>query len=143
MMKMRKQEMLCFTIGVVLLIISNMNMVAPSDEAKSKPLAKTRVVLQNSIPNENVTIHCWSSENDLGTHNLAPNSIFSWHFRVNIRATTKFVCDILVYGDFFHISVFDGRIGNICQEYCLWKITKDGGPCLMIKGSRHSQDCYY
>ncbi|KAL3650334.1 hypothetical protein CASFOL_006737 [Castilleja foliolosa] len=130
------QEMLCFTIGVLLLIS---NMIVPSDQ--STPLAKTRVVLQNSDPDKNVTVHCWSSDDDLGTHELAPNTTFSWHFRVNLWGTTKFVCDFMTYAKIFHCTVFDDGIGNICQGYCFWSITTSYGPCLIVKGQRPI--CYY
>ncbi|KAL3650333.1 hypothetical protein CASFOL_006736 [Castilleja foliolosa] len=138
-MKSINQEMLCFsTIGVIVLLIIS-NMMAPSDQA---PLTKTRIVLQNRIPNQSALIHCWSSENDLGSHKLGPSAIFSWHFKVNIWGSTKFVCDFTTsYYSLMRSTVFNNNISGICHEYCLWAITKDHGPCLV--GHARGLLCYY
>ncbi|KAL3650335.1 hypothetical protein CASFOL_006738 [Castilleja foliolosa] len=135
-MKISEQKMLSVTIGVVLLLISNM--LTPSDQVT--PLAKTRVVLQNLIPKQNVTIHCWSSDDDLGTHQLAFNATFSWHFRLNLWMTTKFVCDFTTNKNSGRYTVYDIYHEYVCHKYCLWEITSDF-PCLVVKDNPKMNAC--
>ncbi|KAL8050647.1 hypothetical protein ABFX02_06G094300 [Erythranthe guttata] len=48
----------------------------------------SRVTVINDI-----TIHCYSSEDDLGVHALSYGAKYSWHFHVNFWGTTIFNCD--------------------------------------------------
>ncbi|GFQ07903.1 hypothetical protein PHJA_002934300, partial [Phtheirospermum japonicum] len=90
--------------------------------------------------NHNITIHCWSSEDDLGTHKLAPNAIFSWHFRVNWKLSTKFLCDFTtVYGS-GNYAVYDSIQAESCHRYCFWKI-KEEGPCLIVPNEKEYAYC--
>ncbi|KAL3650331.1 hypothetical protein CASFOL_006734 [Castilleja foliolosa] len=134
------QKMLCFTIGIVLLIISNM---MASSEASTRMLIfdKTRVVLQNQVRNSNALIHCWSSEDDLGLQELAYNATFSWHFRVNFSLSTKFVCDIKTKIGSGKYTVYDEYAGQVSGKYCFWAITKDRGPCMLVKGQPQDKFC--
>ncbi|GFP86603.1 hypothetical protein PHJA_000804100 [Phtheirospermum japonicum] len=101
---------------------------------------KVRVLVQNRIPHHNITIHCWSSEDNLGTHKLAYNAIFSWHFRVNFWLSTKFVCDFTTIHGSGHYGVYDGPRARLCHKYCFWRVTRDG-PCLLVKNEEEDAYC--
>ncbi|KAL7108114.1 hypothetical protein ACP275_06G094900 [Erythranthe tilingii] len=56
----------------------------------------SRVTVINDIEDHNqsnITIHCYSSEDDLGVHALSYGAKYSWHFHVNFWGTTIFNCD--------------------------------------------------
>ncbi|GFQ07789.1 hypothetical protein PHJA_002922900 [Phtheirospermum japonicum] len=78
-------------------------------------LEKVQVSVQNRVPNNSITIHCRSSEDDLGTHPLAYNAIFSWGFRVNFSRSTKFVCDFTTNYGSGNYAVYDGPQFEICD----------------------------
>ncbi|GFP86596.1 hypothetical protein PHJA_000803400, partial [Phtheirospermum japonicum] len=101
---------------------------------------KVRVIVQNDIPKENITIHCWSSENDLGTHPLSYGANFPWHFRVNFWRTTKFYCDFTTKHGSGNYGVYSKTRAEICHNYCFWRITNDG-PCLLVKNVEEDAYC--
>ncbi|KAI3995395.1 hypothetical protein MKX01_040511 [Papaver californicum] len=98
---------------------------------------KKTVLVKNDIgPDISLTIHCWSSEDDLGVHTLYHLQTFYWRFTVNFSYTTEFVCDSSWHGP--------GRVGfsnrkrftaykakrdwnTHCNGFCMWSIRQDGG----------------
>lgn len=91
---------------------------------------KTRVVVQN-LSDKTIRIHCKSSENDLGVHDLVYQQYFSWHFRPNFWRTTSFDCDIqTVYGSGYY-NVFNNDKDTVCGPECVWMVS-NSGPCLVI-----------
>ncbi|CAA0838503.1 Plant self-incompatibility protein S1 family [Striga hermonthica] len=91
---------------------------------------KETVVLKNDIPGEYVTVHAYSSEDELGVHVLPYGANFTFHFRVNIWSTTKFMCDFTTSHGSGNYGVFNTRLGSKCHGYCLWSIVASG-PCLL------------
>ncbi|CAA0806621.1 Unknown protein [Striga hermonthica] len=83
---------------------------------------KETVVLRNDIPSEDVTIHPYSSEDNLGVHVLPYGANFTFHFRINVLSTTKFLCDFFTSHGSGNYAVFDTRLGYKCWGYCLWTI---------------------
>ncbi|KAK6145681.1 hypothetical protein DH2020_022501 [Rehmannia glutinosa] len=90
---------------------------------------KTMVRVSNQIPGESVTAHCYSSDDDLGTHTLAYAATFSWSFRTNIFGTTKFYCDFKTTHGSGNYGVFTSNVELVCGTYCVWDITAKG-PCV-------------
>ncbi|KAL2242388.1 pumilio homolog 15-like [Sesamum indicum] len=101
---------------------------------------KETVVVKNDISGENITIHCYSSDDDLGVHTLAYAANFTWYFHVNIGGSTKFYCDLTTGHGSGNYGVFDKRLENQCDDYCLWLI-KATGPCLVQKVIRGELYC--
>lgn len=88
---------------------------------------KIKVIIEGAIPGENVNIHCFSGDNELGYHTLANGDKFTFHFRPNIFHTTKFYCTITTKHGFGSYAVFDNNLrDNYCGKYCHWFIQKNG-----------------
>ncbi|KAI3995394.1 hypothetical protein MKX01_040510 [Papaver californicum] len=92
---------------------------------------KKTVMVQSAIgPNVPLTIHCWSSEDDLGVHTLNYTQSFKWKFNVNFRYTTKFICDSSWYDtntERFTAYEASRDFEVHCKEICVWSIRRDGG----------------
>ncbi|KAI3862749.1 hypothetical protein MKX03_032641 [Papaver bracteatum] len=97
---------------------------------------KKVVIVENSInPKIALTIHCWSSEDDLGWHTLPYKDSISWEFRVNLFESTKFVWDSSWTDpneNSNHTTRFTSYKANRdwlhhCKNDCYWKIDRDGG----------------
>ncbi|MCL7022715.1 hypothetical protein MKW94_026508 [Papaver nudicaule] len=98
---------------------------------------KKTVTVENDIdPNVPLTIHCWSSDDDLGEHILYYKQSFHWRFHVNIWQTTTFECDSSWHdpgnGDQLHSMTFKAYRAKRdweknCVHDCLWSIRRDGG----------------
>ncbi|GER38859.1 plant self-incompatibility protein S1 family [Striga asiatica] len=102
-------------------------------------LQKVRVVVKNGIESDNsVTIRCYSSDDNLGLHRLSYGAEFGWNFRVNFFGTTKFYCDLVTKSGYGNYGVYDYKISEFCNDFCLWVLTKDG-PCLKHKQDRYEQ----
>ncbi|KAL0375624.1 UNVERIFIED_CONTAM: hypothetical protein Scaly_0680000 [Sesamum calycinum] len=91
---------------------------------------KSRVTVADAIPGDAITAHCYSKDDDLGTHQLAYLQSFSWTFRYSLIGSTEFFCTIstqygsgnyMVYGNYIML--------NRCGLNCLWQV-QAGGPCL-------------
>lgn len=90
---------------------------------------KIRVVVK-SLSDKNIRIHCKSSEDDIGVHDLKHQQDFSWRFKPNVSGPTKFDCDIqTAYGSGYY-NVFDQEMDTVCRPECVWNVN-NSGPCLM------------
>ncbi|MCL7041712.1 hypothetical protein MKW94_000051 [Papaver nudicaule] len=99
---------------------------------------KQTVTVENDIaPNVPLTIHCWSSEDDLGEHTLYYKQTFLWRFGINFWRSTKFVCDAS-WNDpgkddqskiFVHFTAYSVQRDweKHCRNDCTWSIRRDGG----------------
>src|ERR1044072_2418109 len=93
-------------------------MVITSAATNMFTTAKTHVIVENHL-NTDLSLHCWSSEDDLGTHILGNGESFSWSFNVNFFGSTKFQCDLLWGKDGNQsIRIFGGRDQNQCDMHC-------------------------
>ncbi|KAI3853431.1 hypothetical protein MKX03_037392 [Papaver bracteatum] len=97
---------------------------------------KKTVTVENYIdPNIALTIHCWSSDDDFGFHTLYYRQTFQWRFKVNLFASTKFVCDSSWYdpneksNHAMRFTAYEAlRDWNKhCKNDCFWLIVRDGG----------------
>ncbi|KAH6766818.1 hypothetical protein C2S52_017801 [Perilla frutescens var. hirtella] len=88
----------------------------------------TKVVVR-SLSDKPITIHCKSSEDDLGVHTLSNQQSFDWHFKPNIWGSTSFDCDIqTAYGSGYY-NVYDDNKDGVCSPNCVWEVSNTG-PCL-------------
>ncbi|KAL2242392.1 uncharacterized protein LOC105159006 [Sesamum indicum] len=101
-----------------------------TSEANGRLRADETAVIKNDISGENITIHCYSSEDDLGIHTLPYAANFTWYFNVNVGGSTKFYCDLATGHGSGNYGVFDRRLETQCHDYCLWLI-QAYGPCLV------------
>ncbi|KAH7521870.1 hypothetical protein FEM48_Zijuj07G0077900 [Ziziphus jujuba var. spinosa] len=90
---------------------------------------KTIVQVYNKLGDDflNLTIHCKSKDDDLGTHTIANNDYFYWKFRVSFFGKTLFFCE-LSWRD--GSGVYDiyktARDFHRCPTKCDWEVLKDG-----------------
>ncbi|KAL0366605.1 UNVERIFIED_CONTAM: hypothetical protein Sradi_3550600 [Sesamum radiatum] len=120
------------TQNLLLTIALLLTMLITSDANGTLLVDKETVVVKNDISGENITIHCYSSEDDLGIHTLPYAANFTWYFHVNIGGSTKFYCDLMTRHGSGNYGVFDLRLEDQCDDYCLWLIQANG-PCLVQK----------
>ncbi|CAA0817129.1 Unknown protein [Striga hermonthica] len=103
-----------------------------------KLLDDTTVKVQNDInEGESVSVHCYSSEDDLGTHHLSYGSAIHWNFQVNVWRTTKFWCDFSTKRGSGNYGVYTRKVHVRCGYVCVWMI-RAGGPCL-LQTNYHNQ----
>ena len=75
----------------------------------------------------NVTVHCKSGHNDLGSHFIQyPNGFYQFNFKPNTFGTSDYYCNFQWPNNFhwFDIYLFD-RDHPQCSK-CFWKIRPDG-----------------
>ncbi|XP_057419171.1 S-protein homolog 5-like [Lotus japonicus] len=87
---------------------------------------RTTVSVENYI-GHSVSVHCWSSEDDVGEHNLGDGQKFSWSFKVNIFGTTKFVCTLKWNNMEKTVTIYHAKKDkSLCATQCLRDIRPDG-----------------
>ena len=87
------------------------------------------VTIINSLEGkEDLTIHCRSSDDDLGKHLLRANQTFTWGFGANFFGGTKFICSFQWNNNplLYFYGYFQKRDSYF--KDCRWYIRKDG-PC--------------
>ncbi|KAL2556511.1 Plant self-incompatibility protein S1 family [Forsythia ovata] len=115
-----------FNIKLVVLSL-NLLFIIPLE---ARPTAHVNII--GNVDKGTLTIHCYSEDDDLGTHVLAYNQAFPFSFSPNIWGTTKFYCDSSTQFGSGNYAVFDHQMLTIrCGLNCVWYI-KDNGPCLVI-----------
>lgn len=87
---------------------------------------KVTVIIQGDIKDETIVAHCYSSDDDLGTHTLSSGQQFSFKFRVNLFQTTKFFCDFYTSHGSGTYGVFTKAQERHCHGYCVWYVKQDG-----------------
>jgi len=86
-------------------------------------------ITNNLEGNEDLTLHCKSSENDLREQLLHINQTFKWGFGYNFFGGTKFICSFQWKNSpLLHFYAYNqNRDQGVCAD-CHWFIHKDG-PC--------------
>ncbi|GER34663.1 plant self-incompatibility protein S1 family [Striga asiatica] len=92
------------------------------------PLQKSRVIVTNQIPiyNETSSIECYSSDDNLGVHNLSYRASYQWSFKTSLF-NTKFYCYFRTSCGEGKYGVFTNRINDLyCNYVCNWSIYPNG-----------------
>ncbi|KAJ0013529.1 hypothetical protein Pint_21529 [Pistacia integerrima] len=116
---------------IVLLIIFHISQ-ASTFANKVSFCWKFRVHIINALShdNDNLIIHCYSLDDDLGEHNLRVGDEFTFKFGRHVILTTRFWCDMKYGSD--HSKTIDVFTENIGDKYCchtnkcFWSIREDG-----------------
>lgn len=81
---------------------------------------KVHVYIHNGLgPNNTLTIHCKSKDDDLGKHNIAYNQYYEWSFRYDFFERTLFWCNMWWYD---HHKLVSG-------SYVVYRADKDIDRC--------------
>ena len=79
----------------------------------------------------NLTHHCKSKDDDLGTHVLAPNQLFEWGFRPNFWGTTLYYCQFWFGSETHWFNIYvEKRDTSRCDDKCWWMVGPIGA-CLL------------
>ncbi|KAK6791963.1 hypothetical protein RDI58_011044 [Solanum bulbocastanum] len=95
------------------------------------PLTRYQIWIASDLPNGTnpLFVHCWSKDNDLGTHFLNPGPEgYHWHFRENIWQTTKYKCEFVWVTKTITFYVFESD-SDKCRgrgDICYWLVREDG-----------------
>ncbi|WCJ26843.1 Plant self-incompatibility protein S1 family [Euphorbia peplus] len=120
-------------IALFVLIISLIHSCTPkfslaSDEGNGLT-QRTKVFIYNDIgQGENLSVHCKSKDDDLGTHAVQYNQSYQWEFKVDLFDRTRFSCELTArhgsgtYDIYVATRDYHGR----CPDTCNWKIRKNG-----------------
>ncbi|GER48283.1 plant self-incompatibility protein S1 family [Striga asiatica] len=106
----------------ILLLTINILITVTSSRARLRPklIDDTAVIVQNDInEGESISIHCYSSEDDIGTHHLSYGSAIHWNFKVNVWGTTKFWCDFNTKHGSRNYSVYTRKVNVSCGDVCV------------------------
>ena len=108
------------------------------------PFRKIHITIANELDGDkNLLLHCWSRDDDLGTHNLPIHASYGFHFRTDFFYLTWFNCQFNWLNDSNQIVhyvmglYYEGR--NKCTN-CSW-VVKSSGPC-MHNFDAHNLKCY-
>lgn len=90
--------------------------------------AKIEVYIISRVPKAptSLQIHCQSKDDDLGTHILDQDRIFSWRFNPNFIQTTLFFCSFKWGSKFKSFTVYDRDIDYKCGDNVYWEARTDG-----------------
>ncbi|KAL5542548.1 hypothetical protein UlMin_010258 [Ulmus minor] len=103
---------------------------------------KTNVTIVNDLGTD-LTFHCKSKDNDLGSHFLSPNFAWYFDFERNVFDTTLFFCKF-IWGNEEHWFDVVNQKQDHCGKFsflCIYKI-RVGGPCLLDELTRKNYQCY-
>ncbi|KAL7147233.1 hypothetical protein ABFS83_06G094400 [Erythranthe nasuta] len=135
-MKTLKQDMFVTSAVRILLLM----MLVASSEALF--FDKKNVTIRNEIPGETINIQCYSSEDNLGSHDLAYGASYSWHFRVNIWGTTKFWCDFTTKHGSGNYGVYTRNLDEVSNGLFQW-LVKENGVCLIMDALDNKLYCQH
>lgn len=96
------------------------------------------VTVKNALGSK-LLAHCWSTEDDVGTHVLENGQSFGWHFRPNVWGSTKFRCYLQSQsksGEYLLYSF--RRDDDFCGEKCVYNITPEG---ICLQNDQGKQTC--
>ncbi|KAJ9182382.1 hypothetical protein P3X46_006383 [Hevea brasiliensis] len=90
-----------------------------------------------------LTIHCKSKDDDLGTREIPFNGNFSFRFRPNFMDTTLFYCNMTWQGQTHGFDIYIAqRDKDKCpHNNCSW-IIKPTGPCMWNEEKQIYNDCF-
>uniref|UniRef100_A0A7N0VMR8 S-protein homolog n=1 Tax=Kalanchoe fedtschenkoi TaxID=63787 RepID=A0A7N0VMR8_KALFE len=90
-------------------------------------------IFNKANDHRDLTIHCWSKDDDLHFHVLKYDQMYQFTFRPNIWGTTKFHCDV-VFGDGFRRRYMAYKFGRDkgCR-HCVWHLNENQA-CKLSRG---------
>ncbi|KEH40409.1 putative plant self-incompatibility S1 [Medicago truncatula] len=123
-----------FLLTCVLLLLTSHNVLAVHSTIFGQQ--KVHVYVYNDLPeNVDLTLHCQSKDDDLGSHILHHGDNFNWSFGYGFFKQTLFHCSFQWNNELHSFNIVEsGR--DECFD-CLWYI-RESGPCLVEGGSPDS-----
>ncbi|CAA0817128.1 Plant self-incompatibility protein S1 family [Striga hermonthica] len=132
---------------ILLLLTINILIITTTSQARrgyrpNLQLNDITVIVRNDINegDSSISIHCYSSEDNIGTHNLSYGSAIRWKFKVNLWGTTKFWCDFNTKHGSGNYGVYTRKVHGRCGDVCVWMIRAEG-PCLLQTNDNNQLWC--
>lgn len=89
--------------------------------------SKLRVHVHNNLPaNNNLLVHCYSKDDDLGYHTLGVGQQFQWPFCANFLPTTLYSCTLTWVSKTASFEAFKEKIWGTSGENYHWIAKSDG-----------------
>ncbi|KAJ8747307.1 hypothetical protein K2173_013090 [Erythroxylum novogranatense] len=119
-------NLFCKFVLLFVLVTSVKSSLATSESGSG--FGYTTVKIFNQMKDgSNLTVHCRSGDDDLGTHVVDVGRPYQFRFRVNFWGTTLFSCNAYWRGKIAGFNCFDAkRDGKRCKSQCVWKGSEDG-----------------
>lgn len=95
----RKLEMSLFNKVLLLSVMLGVLLETPPSDDFS-------IAVQNDKSEEDVTVHCKSKDDDLGSHVLKTGQDFQWNFHANSGGTTLYFCHVTTKEKFKQFDAF-------------------------------------
>ncbi|XP_050207355.2 S-protein homolog 74-like [Mercurialis annua] len=111
-----------------LLIILNI-FLAINNYSCVRARSKIHVHVINGLTANDLHVHCYSKDNDLGQHLLAVSEHLDWSFRTSIFGTTRFSCEMNWAQGHGVFKVFwqgPGLQRKCDYKDCIWVVADDG-----------------
>ncbi|KAE9598022.1 putative plant self-incompatibility S1 [Lupinus albus] len=86
---------------------------------------KRHVHIMNFLDhNINLNVHCKSTDDDLGFHDVSYGNEYQFEFYPNIFGTTMFFCNLQWQGKVQLVTVYDARTSDFerCVNNCYWRV---------------------
>lgn len=108
------------------------------------PFAPKHVIINNTVQSkQTLSVHCKSSEDDLGLIHIPWNQTWGFRFHVNVFKTTKFRCHFTWgIGESHEFNIFtvardDDNFGDyeVCKV-CIWEVGRDDKEKAMCRVNR-------
>ncbi|XP_058002172.1 S-protein homolog 6-like [Hevea brasiliensis] len=92
------------------------------------PIGTKVQIYNNAGEGENVTVHCKSKDNDLGTNVLQADQSFQWKFLVNFVETTLFFYSFTWRRNTGVYDTYTAKrdLKKRCPTKCIWKVFQNG-----------------
>ncbi|KAJ0111752.1 hypothetical protein Patl1_01642 [Pistacia atlantica] len=101
---------------------------------------KFQVFILNNFQNNTLEAHCKSRDDDLGLRHLPVHGEFNWKFRMNLKASTLYFCNLWWTGGHLAFDAFkvdEKFLFEFCSiSYCRWKAQEDG---IYVYSVKHKQ----
>ena len=116
---------------LVLAVIGALYVIFPLANSRQNDdaLLKTyNIYIIDDLPGDGyMSLHCKSSDDDLGTHLLVPHQVYHFGTKIDVFRTTMFSCEIKWEGKDQTYPAFKARRDETrCSKYCLWSVRYDG-----------------
>ncbi|CAA0843271.1 S-protein homologue 8 [Striga hermonthica] len=111
---------------IVYLLTTSILIVA--SQGITLPFKKSRVIVTNyfTFANQTTSIECYSSDDNLGVHNLRYGASYEWSFKTALF-NTKFYCYFRTPCGEGKYGVFTNSLNDLfCNYVCNWSIHSNG-----------------
>lgn len=90
---------------------------------------RTQTIRSTNDVGAEMTVHCKSKDDDLGSHVISVKSTYEFSFRPNFWGTTLFFCRFEWGSESHYFDIYISYRDHPLCNVCLWSI-RPKGPCI-------------